>query len=190
MIELLLTGTVEVESSYSHSGSDGRADYTVENTLRQTVEVEARKEFPDGYVNLEGYVLSAYHTTENDMLHSFHVPDNEGLDNWKILEDSADLEVEMHGDKFDWLDQALRYISERPNLSVVGALEKFKGWDETDGDTLDGAIRMAQRVDNADTPTGGLSTEEYRQLITDYHNMNRGMKRRDVLRHKPDKAEA
>jgi len=170
VITIRVNGTVEAQASHRDSGQDGRAEYAVENTLGLTVEVSARKEFTEGYVNLEGYVLSEHWTTEEDLFYSFEFGQNRALDGFTLLTHTADLTVSFHGGRYDWVQQAVRYVTERPNLSVVGALQKFQRWDETDNDVLTEAKQIAEAVDHTDHPVGGLGTGEYNTMLAQLEN--------------------
>lgn len=166
MIDVQLDGTVEASARHRDSGQDGRADYAVENILSVEVSITARKEFPHGYVNLEGYVLSRHWTTERDLIHAFEVDQNEALEDFEIDPATADLSVEIGGDGWSWVEQAVRYVTERPNKSVLDALQQFKSWDETNGRELDKAIARSEDKPYTDEPAGGLTQREWNEMVS------------------------
>jgi len=173
VITIHVNGTVEAEATHRDRGKDGRADYVVENGIALEVGISARKEFPEGYVNLEGYVLSKHWTTEDDLFHSFEFRENPALDGFTLLTDTADLSVWFTGGVHDWIQQAVRYVTERPNLSVVGALGRFQGWDETDSDVLTEAKQIVEEVDHTDHPVGGLGAGEYNTMLSHLEDQTR-----------------
>ena len=190
MIEITVNGTVEAEATHRDRGQDGRADYAVENTLALEVGVSARKEFPEGYVNLEGYVLSEHWTTAEDLFLSFEFRENPALDGFNLLTDTADLSVAFHGGIHDWIQQAVRYVTERPNLSVVRALQKFERWDETDSNALAEAKQIAGQVECTDHPVGGLDTAEYNKMLAQLENQTkRDNDAKDLMQWAADSAE-
>lgn len=171
MIEVVLTGTVQLAKTYRENGSDGHAEYSLANTVKRTVEVSATKEFHHGYVNLEGYVLSRHWLRSEDALHQFGIPENDAIEDWRILEDSADLEVEMRGEAWDWIEQAVRYVTERPALSVIDALEQFRSWDETDADVINRADSTARSATAAvNTESGSFSDGSWNRMLKTLQN--------------------
>lgn len=170
MIQIKLQGSVRVYSEHTESGEDGRASYETINSVRQTVEIEAIKTFENGYVNLEGYVLSEHWTTERDMVNSFAIPDNPALDGFTLDRDSADLEIEMVGDKWDWIQQAVKYLTERPDRCLIGVLDKFLHWEETDNETIGEAQSTAAEAKHVTEDVGGLDSGEWNRMLTDLHN--------------------
>lgn len=190
MITIRVNGTVEAEATHRDRGQDGRADYAVENTLALTVDVSARKEFPEGYVNLEGYVLSEHWTTVEDLFHSFEFRANPALDGFDLLADTADLSVAFNGGVHDWIQQAVRYVTERPNLSVVETLQNFKRWDGTDTDVLTEATRTAEQADHTNRPVGGLDAREYNAMLAQLENTaKRDNEAKDLMQWAADAAE-
>lgn len=186
MVEILLTGSATVVRDHTSRGENGKAEYAIENRIETDIDITARKEYPDGYVNLEGYVLSEHWATTEDLLRSFDIEANPAFEGWTIDTDSADVEVSMHGGPAVWLQQAVCYVSERPNLSIMEALQRFASWDETADGGVERAIQKIESTLHANDPVGGLTDDEYRSLVSAVHNaISRTSSHRDVMQYAP-----
>lgn len=169
MIEVTLTGTVYVAESHRHDPPES-ADWSLTSTVAQTVDIEATKEFPDGYVNLEGYALSGYAGVRTeDILHSFRLSENPALGGKEIVPDGTEVEVVMRGDWWDWAQQAVKYATERPSKSVAGCLSLFETWDET-GSGVEQALDRLDGVPHFRDEVGDLSDTEWNRMVAAIHD--------------------
>lgn len=91
-------------------------------------EMRLSVEFPDGYVNLEGYSNDRMGMGLRETSISHYVPDG-----WQIV-DPDEWTLEINGNMREWVIQAKRYIEERPDMSIEDALRAFESWEETNCD--------------------------------------------------------
>lgn len=165
MIELVAQGPVETSTDEKVRKKSGHDDIygRVTTTTRETVEIDL--EFPQGYVNLEGYAPSSHHCVDPLGSVSAYVPDGSEpiADEW---------DVALYGEWFDWVQQAHRYVTERPDESIVSCLETFKNWDETDSDTIGRAIDVATfETELATRLTGDLDAPELELLRAELNDL-------------------
>jgi len=161
MIELRATGPVQFRVSNDFDYEDGHDRIVGNAEFDRTSDAVVEVEFTNGHVNLEAFVPSNIGEPVLTCLEQFvsDLPFSENTTEWFLLEEQWD--VVLYGEWRDWIQQADRWISERPDRSLVSALERFKRWDETKTTTLETAIVKLDYVDGAETPIGELTTGEY-----------------------------
>lgn len=165
MITVRLFGTVKCVDHYQNDGTHGPHEYEVENTVRKTVEVNACKQFPRGYPNLEGYVLSRYWTDAEELVHSFDLPANSALADHERLADASDLRVEMSGSAYDWVAQALLYASEHSHRSPAHSVRTFLSWDETDAAGLEPVHNLLKGFEAGTTPYNECPDDAWNEMV-------------------------
>lgn len=101
------------------------------------IDVHIEHEFPVGHVNLEAYFPSRCPDVVAENV-QYDLPEN-------IEVDTRTLETVIHASAEGWIQQARRWITERPNTSAIEALEMFGGYDETSG--VEAALRKARNED-------------------------------------------
>ena len=124
----------EIESERRRDGRDQTKKVVKTAT---DVDVHIEHEFPSGHVNLEAYCPSRAPDVVAENV-QYDLPEN-------IEVHVRTLETTVHGSADEWIRQARRWISERPNTSAIEALEMFAGYDETRG--VERALRKARNED-------------------------------------------
>lgn len=147
MIEIHVKCTVTETDEHTDSGTDGPADYHNSVVVSRDVNVEARKEFPDGYVNLEGYAYETYSVGKRRIISDFGLDDHPAFcgDRRRLSVEGA--QVAISGESGDWLHQSLLYMTERPSLSLVETVQNFSRWHETVGRSLRTALEGVRDPD-------------------------------------------
>lgn len=164
MIELIASG--EIESRGTGSGIDCRDGHdpvcgSVSVTTRREVSVDV--EFPQGHVNLEGYAPSAGDRIAREAIGHW-VEQSVDVADFEMVGSTWD--VRLDGNWWDWVQQAHRYVVERPDLSLLGALNRFMQWDETDSRALDTAATKVPTERVTATEVGDLPDDEWDELRT------------------------
>lgn len=160
MIEIIAEGPIEIEIENPRidrlDGWDpivGRVD--VIETRRARIDIE----LPQGHVNLEGYAPSAYGSGGATESIGGFVRRAVDEPNVRLVDD--EWSVELAGEWFDWIQQADRYVVERPRMSIAAALSLFRSWDETSDRQLNKALdAVLNEIDDAEVPVRELDDDE------------------------------
>lgn len=164
MIELIASGPIEQIEDTKISRDDGHDSIYGRVSIidRSTIEIDL--EFEQGHVNLEGYAPSASSWSVSECIGRFI---REGIDDnlaqFELIDN--DWTVELRGEIYDWIQQAHRYVTERPDMSIHSALGYFKTWDETKSSTIESARGIVERrVEHGTKNVGELSNTEWVEL--------------------------
>lgn len=170
MIELIAEGPVEVcKDGRFGPRKDGHDTIAGRVELTRTSEVRVDVEFEQGHVNLEGYVPSHVEWPVEECVGGF-VSEAMDLPYGMLEYEDREWTIELRGEWWDWIQQAHRYMTERPRLSVLDALRLFRGWNETDDDTLGDAIANAKRCSMAQYEAGELTQDDWVDLRTELNH--------------------
>ena len=101
------------------------------------IDVHVEYEFPHGHVNLEAFCPSRAPDVVAENV-QYDLPEN-------IEVDTRTLETVVSTSADGWIQQARRWVSERPDTTAIEALEMFAGYDETRG-----VRRALQKARNED----------------------------------------
>lgn len=164
MIELIATGTIEQIEDNRINRDDGHDSIYGRVSTIETIEVDIDLEFAQGHVNLEGYSPSAYDRPIQECIGRFFYDQiDRPQQDIRFVENTW--EIKLQGENYDWIQQAHRYVTERPDMSIREALAYFKQWSETKTETIETAIEVVEnQVEHATTEVGELSDTEWMEL--------------------------
>lgn len=169
MIELVARGPVSIRSETRIDRQDGHDSIYGRVTTSRYPVIEIDLEFEQGHVNLEGY--STQHSSVEEALGGF-LPDE--VDS---VPDRREWDIEMWGEWWDWVQQAHRYQTERPHYSIIDCLDLFRGWPETDSDTLTRAIEeVSEGTELGDVEMSNLSDSDKTRLRGELRSLNEYLK--------------
>jgi len=138
----------EREQTQKEEKTDGNDRKREVVHISRDVQVEVNIALAGGHVNLEGYApcRAGDHVAEK-VQHM--APENVEID-------ARSLDAHIHGSGDEWLQQARRYISERPGMDVFDALELFRGWGCTNSRAIDRAEEKAMGGEVDTSPLAGV----------------------------------
>lgn len=158
MIELIATGPVESVEDERIRKTDGHDSIHGTVSITRRTEAEIDLEFSQGHVNLEGYAPSVYGDRAMPLGSvQYHIPEG-----FEPIADEWD--VRLAGEWFDWVQQAHRYQTERPDRSLVGHLTLFSRWDETDGRSIDRALEEVEHIPLSGKAPADMNDGEWDRL--------------------------
>lgn len=161
MIEVIAEGPVYVEQDERIDRQSGHDRIAGRVTTTQEREVKVDLEFPQGYVNLEGYAPSQVSWPIEEIFGRYIE-----FETNHVRIETREWDVSIEGEWFDWIQQAHRYQTERPDRSIVGCLQYFGVWDETSARTLKTAVQNAREYagELADREMGQMDDDVYAEL--------------------------
>lgn len=129
-VEYQIDGTIR-EQIRNETRRDGRDKVGESVVMTDERSFELYYEFPTGHVNLEGYCPSRVPDTVAENVEAEINRSYGG--NGEIETDTRTLETTVAGGEDEWIKQARRWISERPDHTVESALEYFASFCEVSG---------------------------------------------------------
>lgn len=152
MIELTAEGPVTVcKDGDFGPRKDGHDTVWGAVELTRKTHVDIVVEFEQGHVNLEGYAPSHVGWPIDECIGGF-VSEAMDLPYGMLNYEDREWDVKLRASYEDWIQQAHRYMTERPNMSLLNALNRFQSWDETDDDTLELAKSEVAWADLSEYP--------------------------------------
>lgn len=157
MIEINASGPVKTYENSRIDWMDGIDPIVGTIITAETTEVKVDLELPQGHVNLEGFAPSRHDWTMRDVFGRYVRDTVDG--HFELVE--SEWNVEIDGNYWDWIQQAHRYNTERPEKSLIDCLGLFLGWEETRNNAIEEAIlQVHEETDYGSTESGELSSEE------------------------------
>lgn len=173
MIELIASGPVHLANDTRVDRKDGHDRIRGRVTVSRELEVDLDLEFEQGHVNLEGYAPSYVDWPLKEILGPYirgalDAPDRE------IEIPGDEWDVDLRGEWWDWVQQAHRYQTERPERSLLDCLTLFSRWDEVDNRSIERAKGKLDpaRVANSDVPLRDMDADDVSWMEGDLRGLN------------------
>lgn len=133
MVTFLAEGKVNLYRSEGDMRDDG--EMPIEVARQQHMETQQTVEIimAHGHVNLDAYAPESHGLAVSEVV-GVEAMCPEGWDTAEI--DGREWSTRLSGSRDEWIRAAVRWISERPDSSVMSALSAFAAWDEANSDVV------------------------------------------------------